>query len=301
MFGVDTCGFGGNSDEELCNRWMQLSAFFPFYRNHNSIGAAPQEPYVWASVAEASRIAMNIRYTLLPYIYTTFYLSHTTGSTTMRALAWEFPNDPTLANADRQFLLGSSLMITPVLVQGATSVNGVFPGAGRGELWYDWYNQSAISASPGENITIEAPLGFIPVYIRGGSVLPLQEAGMTIKRSRQNPWGVIAALGSQGTASGQLYVDDGESIVQSDTLDVEFSLANNTLTASPSGTYEATQPLANITILGVDKAVGNVSFNGAALASAWAWNATSKVLAVTGLQNATAEGAWADEWVLEWS
>jgi alpha-glucosidase len=67
MVGPDTCGFNGNSDMELCNRWMQLSAFFPFYRNHNVLSANSQEAYVWASVAEASRVAMNIRYSLLPY------------------------------------------------------------------------------------------------------------------------------------------------------------------------------------------------------------------------------------------
>lgn len=138
MFGVDTCGFNGNTDEELCNRWMQLSAFFPFYRNHNVLSAISQEPYVWESVAEATKTAMGIRYLLLPYIYTLFQQAHSTGSTVMRALAWEFPNDPTLANADRQFLLGGSLMITPVLAQGATSVGGIFPGVGKGEVWYDW-------------------------------------------------------------------------------------------------------------------------------------------------------------------
>ena len=53
---------------------------------------------------------MNIRYSLLPYIYTLFYSAHTTGSTVMRAMAWEFPNDPTLSGADRQFMLGSSLV-----------------------------------------------------------------------------------------------------------------------------------------------------------------------------------------------
>ena len=224
MFGVDTCGFNGNTDEELCNRWMQLSAFFPFYRNHNVLSAISQEPYRWASVAEATKAAMNIRYTLLPYIYTTFYQAHQTGSTVMRALAWEFPNDPTLASADRQFLVGDSLMITPVLAQGATTVNGVFPGAGKGEVWYDWYNQSAISAGPGENITIDAPLGHIPVYLRGGYVLPTQEAAMTTTASRKNPWGLIAASSLEGTAKGQLYIDDGESLVQNSTLWVDVSL-----------------------------------------------------------------------------
>lgn len=98
MFGVDTCGFNGNMEEELCNHWMQLSAFFPFYRNHNVLSAIPQEPYVWSSVIDASKSAMEIRYALLPYMYTLFYLSHTTGSTVMRALSWEYPSDPTLAN-----------------------------------------------------------------------------------------------------------------------------------------------------------------------------------------------------------
>jgi alpha-glucosidase (family GH31 glycosyl hydrolase) len=102
----------GNSDEELCNRWMQLSAFFPFYRNHNVLSANSQEAYVWASVAEASKTAMAIRYSLLPYLYTLFYQAHTSGSTVMRALSWEFTTDPTLAAVDNQFLLGPSIMVS---------------------------------------------------------------------------------------------------------------------------------------------------------------------------------------------
>ena len=118
-------------------------------------------------------------------------------------------------------------MVTPVLAQGATTVDGVFPGIGAGEIWYDWYNQTVVSASPGQNITIDAPLGHIPVYIRGGSVLPTQEPGMTIKQCRSNPWGIIAATDSEGTASGLLYLDDGESLVPNSTLwiDVSFALS----------------------------------------------------------------------------
>jgi hypothetical protein len=65
----------GNTDEELCNRWMQLSAFMPFYRNHNMYDALPQEPYRWPSVANASRIAIAARYSLLPY-WVSIYASH---------------------------------------------------------------------------------------------------------------------------------------------------------------------------------------------------------------------------------
>ena len=225
MFGVDTCGFQGNSDEELCNRWMQLSAFFPFYRNHNTLSALSQEAYVWSSVIEATKTAMNIRFQLLPYMYTLFYLSHSTGSTVMRALSWEFPNDPSLADADRQFLLGPAIMVTPVLVQGATTVGGVFPGVGKGEVWYDWYSQEAVSAAPGENVTIPAPLGTIPVYVRGGYVLPMQQPAMTTTEARKTPWSILVALSLDEDASGELYLDDGESVTPNATLYVEVCIS----------------------------------------------------------------------------
>lgn len=231
MFGVDTCGFNGNSDMELCNRWMQVSAFFPFYRNHNTVGAAPQEPYVWESVVEASRDAMAIRYALLPYIYTTFAEAHATGSTVMRALAWEFPAEPWLADADRQFLLGGAVLVTPVLVQGATTVDGVFPGVGDGAtVWYDWYSRAAVAGvARGQNVTIDAPLGHIPVYIRGGRVVPTQEPGLTTGASRRNPWGLLVALDLTGGAGGMLYLDDGESVTPNATTWVTVSLAGPSL------------------------------------------------------------------------
>ncbi|KAH8797348.1 glycosyl hydrolases family 31-domain-containing protein [Xylogone sp. PMI_703] len=301
MFGEDVCGFHGNTDEELCNRWMQLGAFFPFYRNHNELNYMSQEPYLWASVIEASKTAMNIRYQLLPYLYTLFYQAHKTGSTVMRALAWEFPNDPTLASADRQFLLGGALMVTPVLVQGATSVDGVFPGVGTGEVWYDWYNQSAVTAGPGENITIAAPLGHIPIYIRGGNILPIQEPGMTTKECRANPWGLIVANGANGNAKGQLYLDDGERLKPNDMLLVELSLSGQVLHTSVQGTFVDKNPLANVTVLGVQGPVKKVLFNNEDLSSGWSWNDTTKVLQIKGLDQKSSNGAWNQDWTLSWS
>lgn len=230
MFGVDTCGFDGNTDAELCARWMQLSAFFPFYRNHNILGAIPQEPYVWSSVAEASRRAMRVRYALLPYLYTLMARASLQGSTVMRALAWEFPDEPWLADADRQFMLGDAVMVTPCLEQGASTVDGVFPGVGDGTVWYDWYTQQAVeSVGPGENVTIDAPLGHIPVYLRGGSVVPVQEPAMTTTESRRNPWGIIVALDREGCAEGSLYLDDGESLKPSEVTWVQVRFIPQTL------------------------------------------------------------------------
>lgn len=301
MFGVDTCGFNGNSDEELCNRWMQLSAFFPFYRNHNTLSANAQEAYVWESVADASRKAMAIRYSLLPYMYTLFHLAHTTGSTVMRALSWEFPNDPSLAAVDNQFLLGPALLVTPVLGQGMKEVQGVFPGVAQGEVWYDWYTQEAVTAQPGENVTISAPLSHIPVFVRGGYVLPRQEALYTTTESRNSSWSLLTALDNNGAASGILYVDDGESVTPNATLIVDFTATNGSLYASTRGLYEDTNSLANVTVLGVQDEPGNVTLNGQAVSSGVTYNSTSKVLSLVGLQNLTAEGAWKNDWTLTWS
>ena len=305
MFGVDTCGFSGNTDEELCNRWMQLSAFFPFYRNHNLILALSQEPYRWESVTDATIAAQDVRFALLPYMYTLFYQAHTTGSTVMRALAWEFPNDPSLADADHQFLLGPSILVTPVLEQGASTVNGVFPGnnAGGNERWYDWYNNTEITdagAKSGQNVTIDAPLGHMPVYVRGGAVLPLQPRNgvLTTADARKQSWSVLAALNSTGGASGSLYLDDGESLVQNATKHVGFALSGTTLSAKVTGEYADANPIANVTVLGVSQAPGAVSLNGQQVESIF--DQENGVLSVTGLDKLTDKGAWAASWTLSW-
>ncbi|KAG2415014.1 alpha-glucosidase precursor [Aspergillus terreus] len=299
MFGTDTCGFNGNTDEELCNRWMQLSAFFPFYRNHNVLSAIPQEPYRWASVIDASKAAMKIRYAILPYFYTLFHFAHTTGSTVMRALAWEFPNDPSLAAIDTQFMVGPSVMVVPVLEPQVDTVKGVFPGVGNGEVWYDWYTQTAVDAEPGVNKTLSAPLGHIPVFVRGGSVIPMQEPALTTTDARKTPWSLLTSLSSEGTAWGELYLDDGESVTPDETLLVTFQAAHSKLRATPKGNWEESNALANVTVLGVAKEPRNVRFNGKKVSSV-AYNATSQVLSVGGLQELTGKGAWAKDWVLEW-
>lgn len=223
MFGADTCGFARNTDFQLCSRWMELSAFFPFYRNHNVKATIGQEAYRWSSVAESARRAMAVRYSLLGYMYTLFYHAHTKGETVMRALAWEFPNDESLRETYNQFMLGPSILVTPVLVPNVETVQGVFPGVGLGERWYDWYTLTEVDAEPGENVTLQAPLEHINVHVRGGAVLVLQEPKLTTAETRKTPYSLLVALDSNSAASGDLYLDDGESLQPNATRLVQVS------------------------------------------------------------------------------
>ena len=285
---------------------MQLSAFFPFYRNHNVLSANSQEAYVWSSVIDATKAAMNVRFQLLPYLYTLFYNAHTRGETVMRALAWQFPNDPSLANADRQFFLGPSILVTPVLTQGATTVNGVFPGLVEGtDTYYDWYNKSPIAKPSTKNTTISAPLGHIPVYIRGGAVLATQQMALTTRDARNTSWSIIVAPGMTGAAVGSLYLDDGESVTPYDTKLVSFassSASNGSLSlgVTVSGNYTGLDlPLANITFLGVQTAPKNnsVRINGMNVGNGTYSNAT-KTFSIANLQAVAGGKVWAGNWTL---
>lgn len=297
-FGVDTCGFNGNTNFELCSRWMQLSSFFPFYRNHNVLAGIPQEPYRWEATLTASKTSMNIRYLLLPYYYTLLHEAHATGRPFLRQLQWEFPDDEFYADVDNQFLVGSSLLVTPVLEPNVSTVKGVFPASGSTEIWYDWYTHERQNFTNSHaNYTLNAPLGHIPLHVRGGSVLPVQEPAYSVEESRKNPFGVIAALDKKGHASGELYLDDGESLDVKESLFVDFVVENNTVTASPRGNYDVKEPLANVTIMGVEKAPKSAAYFNKTVPFSYENN----TVFITGLQNYTTSGAWASEWTISWN
>ena len=132
-----------DTTEELCSRWMELGAFYPFARNHNSKESKPQvsrspihdnvacikstsqqqEPYQWSSVANISSNILTLRYQLLPYYYTLFYkasrpVTSNPSATVTRPLFFEFPHDLMTHYIDTQFMVGSALLISPVLEEG---------------------------------------------------------------------------------------------------------------------------------------------------------------------------------------
>ena len=93
------------------------------------------------------------------------------------------------------------------------------------------------SFSAGQNVTIDAPLGHIPVYVRGGSAVPMQEPGLTTADVRASPWSLLVALDGKGEASGGLYLDDGESLVPEATMWVDVGSTPSTPKLLPGHRY----------------------------------------------------------------
>ncbi|KAJ1720071.1 hypothetical protein LPJ53_005256 [Coemansia erecta] len=246
MMGADICGFEDDTTEELCARWAEVGAFYPFARDHNMYGAIPQELYRWPTVAEASRRALGIRYSLLPYIYTHLQYSVEKGWPLARALVFEFSHVAATAGIDTQFLVGDALLISPVLTEGETSVDAFFPSS----IWYDWYDYSVITGA-NANVTLDAPLEHVNVHVRGGRILPGQNPALTTTESRKGDFFLIVAANENNHASGSLYYDDGETF---DTphrwIDLDYS--DNVLTIKQvEGSYTIAPCLSKISLLGV--------------------------------------------------
>eukprot|EP00094_Tigriopus_californicus_P007397 TCALIF_07120-PA protein Name:"Similar to MGAM Maltase-glucoamylase, intestinal (Homo sapiens)" AED:0.12 eAED:0.12 QI:64/0.83/0.61/1/0.83/0.76/13/81/845 len=209
--GADICGFIDDTNEELCARWMELGAFYPFSRNHNGYGYTDQDPgYFGDFVGQLSARVLKFRYRFLPHLYTLFYQHNTEGNTVARALWDEFPADSATWDLDRQFLWGSSFMVSPVVDQGAVTKDIYFPDA----RWYDisdYTTKGSVSevSTRGGYETVDSPLDKIPIHVRGGAVFPLQLEAINTQLSRQNPWQLLVALDDSEMASGQLFMDDG--------------------------------------------------------------------------------------------
>lgn len=166
--GSDAGGFLDNTTPELLVRWMQLAAFTPFFRNHTNIGTIAQEPWAFGPEVESiCRRYLNLRYQLLPYLYGLFAEAHQHGSPIMRPLAWEYQDEPDAVAAGDQFLLGSELLVAPILRQGATA-RSVYLPAGD---WFDF--RTGKRHRGGRHILALAPLAELPLYVRAGAMIPL--------------------------------------------------------------------------------------------------------------------------------
>ena len=174
--GPDIGGFSGNPSAELYLRSFQMAAFLPFFRTHSAIGTARREPWVYGEpYTSIVRQYLQLRSRLLPYIYTLAWEASQTGAPPARPLFWQDPTNASLWDVDDAFLLGDALLVAPVLEeigatrQGTPARQVTLPAGDWVHFWDD-----ATLHGPGQ-VTLPAPLERLPLLVRAGSILPMQE------------------------------------------------------------------------------------------------------------------------------
>ena len=199
--GQDIGGFSGKPSPELYARWIEEGVFVPIMRAHG-IFNSPRWPWAFgADVLAATKKAIELRYRLIPYLYTLGEQAHRLGTPLMRPLLLEFPNDPRAANTEDEWLVGDRLLAAPVLTPGGR--RKVYLPAGR---WYDFQTGKAVLGP--QTLALQVPLDGIPVYVRAGSILPLGPVVQHTGQAPDDPLEVRIYPGANAHFS--LYEDDGE-------------------------------------------------------------------------------------------
>ena len=153
---------------ELNTRWFQFGALCPLFRSH---GQFPyREPWHIApeghEAYESMTYYLELRYKLMPYLYSLAGATHHSDYTLMRALAMDFTDDRETYNIGDQYMLGPSLMVAPVYEYKARNRQVYLP---NGHLWYDFYTGNKYEG--GQTLDASAPYGRIPLYVPAGSIL----------------------------------------------------------------------------------------------------------------------------------
>ncbi len=202
--GVDIGGFIGNPSGELMARWNSLGVYTPMFRNHAEINAPMREPWRFgAEIEQIMKKDIEQRYRLLPYIYSTFYQATQTGMPVSRSLAISYATDEAIYQEkyQNQFLFGDNILVAPV-ESNKTTVEVYLPEG-------KWYRLSTDEAFGGkQSIQAAAPLTDLPVFIKAGAIIPMQNV---IQNTSEKGDGILTVHIWNGEIGNSFtyYEDDG--------------------------------------------------------------------------------------------
>jgi alpha-glucosidase/alpha-D-xyloside xylohydrolase len=229
-WGTDIGGFVPTKEftAELYLRWFQFGAFCPLFRCHGRVwklrlpwGWNTGEPgpieinnYNGAAIPDSSQLHneqvepicrkyLELRYRMLPYLYSTVHECATTGMPIMRALWLHYPDDPKAVACGDQYMWGKNVLVAPVVEKGAVTRQVYLPGGG----WYDFWTQERLAGA--REISRNVDLETTPLYIRAGSILPLGPVKQFTGEKVEQPLSLSVYPGAD--ASFLLYEDDGSS------------------------------------------------------------------------------------------
>uniref|UniRef100_A0A8B9BMW1 Glucosidase alpha, neutral C n=1 Tax=Anser brachyrhynchus TaxID=132585 RepID=A0A8B9BMW1_9AVES len=240
--GADVGGFIGDPEPELLVRWYQAGAYQPFFRGHSNMESKRREPWLFGEKnTQIIREAIRERYVLLPYLYTLFYRAYTEAEPVMRPLWIEFPGKLETFGVENEYMLGKQVWhfyILPYMI------------------WYDF--RTFIQMEDPGTLKIPVTLDKIPVFQRGGTVIPLKTAaGKSTEWMIDISYELRVALDTEACAIGELYLDDGHSfqyLHKKQFLYRKFTFHKNVLSSScmdESGQYHATCVVERVIFLGL--------------------------------------------------
>lgn len=195
-------GFGNAAYTELFERWFQLGGFLPIFRTHGS--GPDRDIYAFGAAAQTVLLGVdNLRYRLLPYIYSLSWRVSSQAYTMMRALVFDFGADPKALNIPDQYMFGPAFLVNPVTTAGATSRQVYLPA---NATWYDFWTGS--SQMGGQSITAPAPIDHLPLYVRAGSIVPMGPVMQYATQAPADPIEVRVYPGADGAFT--LYEDEND-------------------------------------------------------------------------------------------
>lgn len=260
--GYDVGGFGGDATPDLYSRWISIGAFSPFFRGHTAKNTQRSEPWSYGETPEAiAKKYISFRYSLMPYIYSAFKEASNTGMPVQRSLAIDYFNDEKVFYFDyeNQYLFGPSILVAPVKSnQKAAKV--YLPEGG----WYDVYNDEFYEGNA--QIWHQAPLDRLPVFVKAGSIIPLQSVVQNTGERPSETKEIHVYKGNNPSAY-LWYEDDGQ------TYDFEKNVfyqreirlidaENKIVISKPEGTFTSNFKTLRIVLHGYQGMMTKVNVNG---------------------------------------
>ena len=206
---TDIGGFvSANPDDpayrELYIRWFQFGTFCPIFRAHGTRTTNQNEIWSYGPDAQKTLAAYdNLRYRLMPYIYSLAWKTTSEGYTIMRPLVMDFREDTRAQNIGDQFLFGPAILVNPVTEPGATTRRLYLPNA----KWYDFWTGAAIQG--GRTLDAPSPIDRMPLYVRAGSIVPFGPDLQYAAEKSADPIELRVYRGANGTFT--LYEDENDS------------------------------------------------------------------------------------------
>ncbi|MGI8544730.1 MAG: glycoside hydrolase family 31 protein [Aridibacter sp.] len=259
--GADVGGFQDMPSAELYTRWLQAAALTPFLRSHSVGWVGDKEPWAFGEkFTKINREIVELRYKFLPYIYTLFYQHQQTGEPVMRPLWYEFPEDKGTYLISDQYMLGSDVLVAPVIKEGMETRGIYLP---KGAEWIDWWTGEKFES--GKTHYLKSPLQRLPIFVRVGAVIPTQTV---IQHTGEMPnaeitLNVIGEITSNRTEISTLYQDSGEGydyqkgILQK--LEIEYK--KNSLMLNKTGDFKG-RKIKSVEFLGFTNPPRHIAIEG---------------------------------------